>query len=164
MEYEIISGDENNDIFDDDKKCIKKNAVKIEGSVQNYFKITKNNTLPEFEIEIIIVRPLHPHKRLLRRKRKCKIKKEEGDDKNNISRKNSKHEIEIASISPVHTRDKLSCLTAAAAAVKMKLKQPFYPRERLCRLAAAIADENIKVKKKIKIKFKRIRNKEEKIP
>ena len=125
MEYEIISGDENNEIFDDDKKCIKKNAVKIEGSVQNYFKITKNNTLPEFEIEIIIVRPLHPHKRLLRRERKCKIKKEERDDKNDISRKKSKHEIEIASISPVHTRDKLSCLTAAAAADQNEIETTF---------------------------------------
>ena len=110
MEYEIISGDENNEIFDDD---------------QNYFKITKNNTLPEFEIEIIIVRPLHPHKILLRRERKCKIKKEEGDDKNNISRKKSKHEIEIASISPVHTRDKLSCLTAAAAADQNEIETTF---------------------------------------
>lgn len=62
------------------KNIYKKNAMKIEGSVQNYFKITKNNTLPEFEIEIISVQPLHPHERLLRRERKCKIKKEEGDN------------------------------------------------------------------------------------
>ena len=72
MEYEIISEDEDDQMFDNDKKYIEKNAMKIEESVQKFFKITKNDTLPENKTEMINVQPLHLHKRLLKRERKRK--------------------------------------------------------------------------------------------
>ena len=72
MEYEIISEDEDDKMFDNDKKYIEKNAMKIEESVQKFFKITKNDTLPENKTEMINVQPLHLHKRLLKRERKRK--------------------------------------------------------------------------------------------
>ena len=72
MECEIISEDEDDKMFDNDKKYIEKNAMKIEESVQNSFKITKNDTPPENETETINVQPLHLHKRLLKRERKHK--------------------------------------------------------------------------------------------